>query len=313
MNMSNNSEINDSFDAMGTEVSLKIILKEPIKETQIAKIKKTARKIFKENKNIFSRFDKNSELSLINKKKGQKIGVSKKMLEILLLCKKFHQISGGYFDPRILENLKKIGYQKDFRTNKIFFDGNRLNLEKIEEPLETDLQIFEEEQQVLIKKEIDTTGIVKGHTVDLVAQFLLEEGFENFIVDAGGDMSIQGLNLNNEKWKIGIEDVDDEKILLGISGGGLATSGINRKQWMVGGKTFHHLINPKNPNKFDTDLKTVTVIREKTVEADGRAKTLYLMGREVGLKFANKNKIKALFLDYQGNVYLSEEIKKDLV
>ncbi len=107
----------------------------------------------------------------------------------------------------------------------------------------------------MIKKEVDTTGIVKGWTVDLVSKFLLKEGFKNFIIDAGGDMSIQGLNGNCEKWKIGIEDVDDTKIMLECSRIGLATSGINRKQWVVGEKKVHHLINPKDPNRFSLDLK----------------------------------------------------------
>jgi len=306
-------ELEDAFDAMGTDVSWKIFSAEEIDQKKQSEAKRRIRKIFQENEKIFSRFDDDSELSQLNKSKGKKFKVSEAMLRVLLFCEKFHQISGGFFDPRVLENLKKIGYEKDFRKNHQFFKSKKTSLTKMKKDLVDDLIIFSEEKSALIKMDIDTTGIVKGYTIDRAAEFLLEEGFENFIIDAGGDMFIQGLNSDGEKWKIGIEDVADEKILLGLSGVGLATSGINRKQWTVNGKSFHHLINPKNPNEFSFDLKTVTVIREKTVEADGRAKSLFLMGRIEGLKFANKNEIKALFLDYKGNVYFSEKIKEDII
>jgi len=46
--------------------------------------------------------------------------------------------------------------------------------------LENDLKIFSKEKKILIKKEVDTTGIVKGWTVDLVSKFLLKEGFKKF-------------------------------------------------------------------------------------------------------------------------------------
>ncbi|MCK5080901.1 MAG: FAD:protein FMN transferase, partial [Candidatus Moranbacteria bacterium] len=248
----------------------------------------------------------------INKNLGLEIVVSPAMLEILLLCQKFNQISKGYFDPRILENLKKIGYDRDFRKHHFYFKEKELELFRIEKPLEKDLKIFPEEKKIIAKREIDTTGIVKGYTVDLVAEFLAEEGFENFIIDAGGDMSIRGLDENGKKWRIGIEGLNNNAVMLAASDVGLATSGISRKKWTVGEKNVHHLINPKNPSEFSYDLKTVAVIEEKTVEADGRAKSLFLMGRKQGIEFANENKIKALFLDYKGNVYLSEEIKKRL-
>jgi FAD:protein FMN transferase len=303
----------DFFEAMGTDISLKIVSKKKIEKEKEAELKFKVREIFEENENIFSRFREGSELLKINKQLDKKIEVSPMMLEVLLLCEKFHQISKGYFDPRVMEILKKIGYESDFRKNIPSSERRSIDLEKIAEPLSEDLKIFPKEKSVIIKRAIDTTGIVKGYTIDLVSKILLDEGIENFIVDAGGDMFAQGLNQDDAEWRIGIEGLSDESFLLGISGKGIATSGISRKRWQVGEKTFHHLVNPKNPSEFSCDLKTVTVIDKRTVEADGRAKSLFLMGKEVGLKFANDNSIKALFLDYKENVYFSEEIKKNLI
>ena len=61
---------------------------------------------------------------------------------------------------------------------------------------------------------------------------------------------------------------------------------------------------------FPMKLRTVSVIAKNTENADGRAKTLVLMGKEKGLEFAKKNKIAAIFLDYKGNIFIAPEAKQ---
>lgn len=97
--------------------------------------------------------------------------------------------------------------------------------------------------------------------------------------------------------------------MLEISNRGIATSGISRKKWTIGGKKFHHLVNPKNPDYYSYELRSVSVIAKNTEEADGRAKTLVLMGKCAGLEFAKKNRISAIFFDYRGNIFISPEAK----
>jgi len=317
--MNNYNKVNLDFRAMGTDVSVEIVLGHPVSKGTLGVLDaqnalEKIKEIFSENENIFSRFNPDSELSRINNNLGKEISVSKKMLEVLELCLKFNRISEGYFDPRVIETLEKIGYDKDFKTN----DLNReifeeIKLEKVSGDLQDDLIVNAAAKTVIIKKRIDTTGIAKGHTVDEAAQFLKKEGFNNFVVDAGGDMFAEGLDENGRQWTIGVEGAPDDKIILKLNNEGIATSGISRKRWVQGDKKFHHLVNPKDPENFSFEIKTVTVIEDKTVEADGRAKVLVLMGRQAGLEFANKNNIKALFLDYKGNIYISNEIKKNIL
>jgi thiamine biosynthesis lipoprotein len=310
-----NSLVLENFRAMGTDVSIEIAVGfghlEP-KGTLSAL--QEVKEIFTENEKIFSRFDSESELSKINSNLNKKIVVSEKMFEVLELCLKFNKISNGYFDPRVIGVLEKIGYDKDFKNNDLNTkETKEIEIEKFENDLQKDLILDAEKKTILARKRIDTTGIAKGYTVDEAAQFLKKEGFQNFVVDAGGDMFAQGLNIDGQYWTIGVEGAPDDKVVLKLQKEGIATSGISRKRWILGDKKVHHLINPKDPENFSYDIKTVTVIDTKTVEADGRAKTLVLMGKERGLEFANKNNIKALFLDYRGNVYLSNEIKKNIL
>jgi len=302
------------FQAMGTDVSVEIIDGGASADGCLRNVEK----IFSGNENIFSRFREDSELAMLNRNLGKEVRVSDKMYEVLELCVKFYGLSEGYFDPRVLANLEKIGYDKDFRANDLNSKEDRqIGLEKINRDLQEDLVLPvgqpAGEKTVLIRRRIDTTGIAKGYSVDEAARYLKKEGFKNFMVDAGGDMFASGVDGKNESWQIGIEGMDDGDFVLKLDDEGIATSGISRKRWQIGGKKFHHLVNPKAPENFSFDIKTVTVIAEKTVEADGRAKVLVIMGREEGLRFANENNIKALFLDYRGNVYLSKMIKENIV
>jgi FAD:protein FMN transferase len=313
MEHGNPTMIKENFRAMGTEISVEIVLNEKLSEKAAEDAIGKVKIIFQKNEKIFSRFRADSELNMLNNNLGKEAGISKEMFEVLELCLKFNQISTGYFDPRVISNLERIGYDRDFKSNDLNRRGEEaINFEKIEGDLTDDILLNFEKKSVTLAKRIDTTGIAKGYTVDEATECLMWAGFENFIIDAGGDMFARGKNIEGGSWRIGIEGLADEKLMLKLEKEGIATSGIDRKRWQIGEKKFHHLINPKDPENFSFDIKTVTVIADKTVEADGRAKVLVLMGKAEGLNFANKNKTKALFLDYHGNVYISEAIKNNI-
>ncbi|MFA6973675.1 MAG: FAD:protein FMN transferase [Parcubacteria group bacterium] len=318
----NKKKISENFRAIGTDVSVEIVealghLEPKGALSALEKVKN----IFAKNEKIFSRFDAGSELSKINQNLNQEVVVSTEMFEVLELCLKFYKLSDGFFDPRVIETLEKIGYDKDFKLvsgevsppQRLGVVEVKPRLETFDEDLENDLVINPAKKTVIARKRIDTTGIAKGFTVDEAVQYLKKQGFENFVVDAGGDMFAQGRDAEDNDWTIGIEGLADDKVMLKLNQEGIATSGISRKRWTIGDKKFHHLINPKDPEKFSHEIKTVTVIESKTVEADGRAKVLVLMGKEKGLEFANRNNLKALFLDYKGNVYISEAMKENVI
>lgn len=299
---------------MGTDVQIELVLGPENKRAEAEEALEEAEALFREHEKIFSRFDPESELSRINLDLNREMKVSGPMAEVLALCLKFNRIMEGYFDPRMIGNLEKIGYDRDFRSNDLNrTEDEKPGLEKIEAELDRELNIDLEKKTVKISRRIDTTGIAKGYAVDQAAELLKSRGWKNFLVDAGGDMAAAGKNHDGESWKVGVEGLEGDAVRIKLEDEGIATSGISRKRWIRGGKKFHHLVNPKDPEEFSHDLKTVTVVAEKTVEADGRAKSLFLMGREKGLEFANREKIKCLFLDYKNNVYVSETFKKNLV
>jgi thiamine biosynthesis lipoprotein len=302
------------FSSMGTNVSADVVQNEEHSRKETEKALEGIKEIFENNEKIFSRFREDSELSRLNSSLRKKMNVSEEMWKVLELCIGYNAKTDGYFDPRIIGNLEKIGYDKSFKKNDFSSDVEIDDiLEKNDTRLAHDVLLDEFKKTVQFKKRIDVAGVVKGYTVDKAAGYLIRKGFNNFIVEAGGDIFAGGADEKKENWIIDVEGVSKEKIMLKLNNEGIATSGIGRRRWRRGGKKVHHLINPKDPENFPLDLKGVTVISKNTTEADVLAKSLFLMGKESGIKFANGQGIKALFLDYKGNVYLSEAMKEKLI
>jgi FAD:protein FMN transferase len=297
-----------SFRALGTDVFLEVIPGSFSGQKKARKDLERAKEIFFEKENIFSRFNSGSELCQLNKK----ISVwQKASQDIRYLSKRalyYNEISGALYDPRIIEILERIGYDKGFKKKKFSEVDTPPVFSAVRTGLGEDLKI--ENGKIFFRRRMDFSGIAKGYIVDQAADFLKSRGWKNFLVDAGGDMRISGLNSEGEKWRIAVEGISEKKFVLEVTNRGIATSGISRKKWEIQGRKFHHLVNPKDPNKFSYQLRTVSVVARNTEEADGRAKTLVLMGKETGLKFAKENKIAAIFLDYKGGVFISPEAKK---
>jgi thiamine biosynthesis lipoprotein ApbE len=57
-------------------------------------------------------------------------------------------------------------------------------------------------------------------------------------------------------------------------------------------------------------LKSVSAIAEKVEVADVLAKVLFVSGQKKGMALAKEKKIAAAFLDYRGNVFVSDEMRK---
>lgn len=280
------------FKALGTDIYLQIVAS----PAEVLKIEKTfvfIEDFYRKKELVFSRFNPDSELTKLNKKLKEFNRASEDILYVASVALDYYAKSEGIFDPRILADLEDLGYKYNFTENE--FKDKRFPLGAETNDLAQDLVVVGRE--VKFSKKMDFNGIAKGYITDLVAKFLLKEGWQDFLVDSGGDMYASGLNRHSEKWGIALEGtVDENEIFLEISNKGIATSGNTRKCWEVGGRKFHHLINPKNRNEFSFDLKTVTVTAENTMKADIWAKVLFIMGIEEGVSFAKKNKINSIFL-----------------
>lgn len=295
------------FDKFGTKINFSVVADKKL-EAKVNKIFLAAKGIYEKYDRIFNRFEEKSEISRLNCGVGKFQDSSKEILEAASKSLSFNRETAGYFDPRVAYFLEKAGYDEDFSKMKKIQEVEKKEFLKIEKDLKEDLKI--EKEKVFFGRKMDFSGIVKGMVNDKVAEFFSKEGFVDFVVDSGGDIFFSGKDNKEEDWTVDVEGIPYEKLVLEISGKGVATSGIAKRKWEKGDQRKHHLINPMNPGDFKFDLRTVTVIDLSTERADVWAKTLFLMGKESGMKYSKEKGISCLFLDYNGNAWASPEFSK---
>lgn len=120
----------------------------------------------------------------------------------------------------------------------------------------------------------DPSGIVKGWAIYKASKKLEEKGFNNFFVDAGGDIQTKGKNADGEVWRVGIQNpfsaTPSVIKVLEIADMGVATSGT-----YVRGQ---HIYNPHNRIQTFDDIVSLTVIGPNVYEADRFATSAFAMG-----------------------------------
>jgi thiamine biosynthesis lipoprotein len=130
------------------------------------------------------------------------------------------------------------------------------------------------------------SGLVKGWAIYNASKILLADGFQNFYVDAGGDIQTHGLNTEGKPWSIGIRnpfhpETEIIKVLSLGNNEGVATSG----NYIRG----QHIYNPLTKENQLQDIVSVTIIAANVYEADRFATAVFAMGRE-GIHFIEKQK-----------------------
>lgn len=151
-------------------------------------------------------------------------------------------------------------------------------------------QVLIEDRQVRLQMPgmgITLDGIAKGWIIDATAAVLRAHGYENTLVEAGGDLMTGGMNGAGQPWKVGIthpraSDPGQTIAVLQVTGAGLATSGDYRNAAQAD-FAQNHIINPRS-GESPLELASATVIAPSCADADALSTTLMVLGAERGLE-----------------------------
>ncbi len=148
--------------------------------------------------------------------------------------------------------------------------------------------------------ECDLSGIAKGYAVDRVAELLSQRGWQNFMVEIGGEVRTSGKNASDSAWRIGIEKpipgTRELQRTITLSGLSLATSGDYRNFYEEDGKLYSHLIDPRVGRPVSHTLASVSVVDHTCMRADALASGLLVLGPEAGYELAVQEDLAVLFL-----------------
>jgi len=224
-------------------------------------------------KNRFSANDADSELMEINLQAGKKaVQVHPELFELIELGKKHSIAANSHLNIAIgpLVQTWRIG----FSDAKLPSEEEIQRLLKITDPEE--IVLNDSNREVYLSKEgmrIDLGALAKGYIADKLKEFLVEQGVQSGIIDLGGNILTIGENPTfHRPWRIGIQnpvlDRGEHVAVIEVSDASVVTSGIYERQLVVDGKTYHHIFDRTTGYPMETELASITIVAEKSVDCE---------------------------------------------
>lgn len=256
----------------------------------------------------FSIFDSTSTVSRLNA--NTTAILPDDIIHLICLSNHISEETGGAFDITIgpLVNAMGFGKSTDFDT---------LSYQKQMDSL----QHFVGYQKISVangklKKEdsriqLDFNAIAKGYAVDKIAKMMQEKGYENFLVDIGGEVLAQGWKYEGQEWRVGVQIPTETQnglietnyiFELPLKSGlnCVATSGNYSNYKEINGKRHSHIINPVTGNSENSSLLSVSVIAKDCASADAYATAFMVLGIEKSMAILqNHNELAAHFIYYE--------------
>ena len=131
----------------------------------------------------------------------------------------------------------------------------------------------------------------KGYAADKARQLLQSLGVRGGIINAAGDISTWGTQLDGKPWKIGVnnpfETGETIEVLEFSTDKAVTTSGNYEKYAEFDGKRYSHIINPRTGIPA-SGLTSVTVIGENAEMCNGFSTSIMVMGAKKGVKLMKR-------------------------
>ncbi len=276
------------------------------------------RQYIEEAEGRFSRFLGQSELTRLNLSQGEWFEASPDLFSVLKLAQNYFYQTGGLFDPSILPDLKRAGYDRSFEklqtaalspAGRNSTDPMPVFIWRPQPRSGFDaLQLEGPTRRIWMPEdmEIDLGGIAKGWIAEQAAKILIQNA-SACAVNTGGDMVLVGLPAGAKAWEIGLEDPHDPEhnlAVLAVRPGAVATSSVVKRSWQLAGRKAHHLIDPRSGAPAETNWLSVTVYAPQAATAEVFAKALLIAGADqAGELIEGNQEIAYIAVDEQGSLW----------
>jgi thiamine biosynthesis lipoprotein len=218
-----------------------------------------------------------SDLSRFNQalRSAQAVAIPDSLLELTILSQQYYLRSNRLFNPALGKLIGAYGFHGQT-------DPDQELIKIIQQDLPTMLDLEIQDQLAINHNthlQLDFGGIAKGYAVGLIASYLEQQGFEHYLINAGGDLITSGSKLG-KPWHIGVQNPFEPGAIASIDLPGkqaLFTSGNYARFYRKGDKFVHHIIDPRTgePSKH---ISSATVLTSDPVLADVAATTLMIDG-----------------------------------
>jgi len=250
-----------------------------------------------------------SSLTKLNEQlvSGLPFEADKAILPLVIESKSLYMKTNGLFNPAIGKRIELWGFYRDNpQDNKSIPPADDIQKLLNSNPSMADIlingNILQGNNPDL---QLDFGGYAKGYGVDRLVEQLKEQGINNALINAGGDLRAIG-SPGNRAWKIAIQHPEQEHPLgwLELSNDeSVFSSGNYRRNFSKSGKRYHHIIDPKTGYPSE-NATAITVIHTNGAVADATATALMVAKKQEWFSIAVKTGLKHLLVvDNDGQLY----------
>jgi len=263
---------------------------------------------------MISSWRQTSETSAVNRAAGlNPVVVSPETYGLINRALKVSSLSGGAFDI----TFASAGRFWDFRSGEL---PDPAAVAKAVEAIDYRNVLLDPDKQTVFLVQPGTRigfgAIGKGYAANRALRVMVAMGIKSALVNAGGDLVATGVQEDGAPWQISIQHPRERKRLLAqlrITEQAVVTSGDYERFFMVDGKRYSHIIDPRTGYPVE-GMQSVTVICPDAELADALATTVFVLGAEKGLELVNRLKsVDAIVVDATGTVTYSLNIHDQIM
>jgi len=283
-----------TFAPMGTVVTIQVVGHGETEARRAERADAVARAVswFDSIEDCCSRFDAQSELRQLSNHIGVPVHASATLYEAVRFALAVADESGGAFDPTVGHRMESRGFDRNYKTGDVVSSG----IASDDSVSWRDVHLDERAQTVTLLKPmvLDLGAVAKGLAVDAAARELAP--FENFAVDAGGDLYLGGRNAEGAEWSVGIRHPREQSFIetLHVSNTAVCTSGDYERK-SPRDERVHHIMDART-GETAAALASVTVIAQSAMVADALATAAFALGPQDGLHFLERQGVRGLMM-----------------
>jgi len=287
----------ESFLLMGTVVTVRVVGDRS--ETEMRAAIGTALDLMRSVETTLTRFDDDSALRRLCRTPGELVAVPPMLYYALQVAVEVASLTDGVFDPTVAPYMEALGFTRHYLTGNDLRSG----IAPGSPATFRDITLVEDGGRVRLERPLalDLDAVAKGLGVDLAAQSLA--GWDGFLVDAGGDVAVAGLDPDGSPWRVGVEHpAAPDRLLrrLRVGTGAVCTSGSGKRPSPVV-PDAHHLVDARTGRPAD-GLLSCTVVGPQAMMADAVATAAFLLGPARALGFIEQTGLQGLCVARDGAV-----------
>lgn len=258
---------------------------------------------------LFSRTYSSSDISAINNAGGAPVEVAPETAELISKALDYCEASDGLFDITIGIITSLWDFHEGVVPDKVLIDDALPHVDYHQVHVDGTTVTLDDPYGM-----IDLGGIAKGYVADKLMDILAEQGVESAYVNLGGNVKVLGAKPDGSSWQIGVRDpaldVEDAKSVarIALKGGSVVTSGLYERQFELDGKRYWHILDPRTGYPVESDLMSVTIVSDASIDGDGYTKPPFMWGKQRTLEWAKQHEdLRILLIEQDGTVSMYPE------